>query len=103
MQTISQIALLRAALAEARRGGKTIGLVPTMGAFHEGHLTLMRRAKAENDIVVATLFVNPTQFNDIEDFERYPRHPERDAPMAESGGRGLLVHPDAGRDVPEGL
>ncbi len=102
MQTISQFAPLRAALAEARRQGKTIGLVPTMGAFHEGHLTLMRRAKAENDFVVVTLFINPTQFNDIEDFERYPRHPERDAPLAEAEGVDFLLTPSPEEMYPKG-
>ena len=93
MQTIHEITPLRNALQDARRAGKTIGLVPTMGAFHEGHLTLMRRAKAENDFVVVTLFVNPTQFNDIEDFERYPRDPRRDAQMAEDAGVDFLFTP----------
>ncbi len=93
MQTITEIAPLRQALNDARRAGETVGLVPTMGAFHEGHLTLMRRAKAENDLAVVTLFVNPTQFNDPEDFARYPRDPERDACLAESVGVDFLFAP----------
>ncbi len=93
MQTITKIAELRRALSAARRGGKTIGLVPTMGAFHEGHLTLMRRAKSENDLCVVTLFVNPTQFNDLDDFDRYPRDPERDAQMAQAEGVDVLFSP----------
>lgn len=93
MQTISEIALLRTTLREARRAGKSIGLVPTMGAFHEGHLTLMRRARAENDIVLVTLFVNPTQFNDIGDFDRYPRDPDRDSQMAEAERVDFLFTP----------
>ncbi len=103
MQTINEIAPLRKALTQARRAGKTIGLVPTMGAFHEGHLTLMRRAKAENDVVVVTLFVNPTQFNDIEDFERYPRNMERDAQMAEDAGVDFLFTPTPDAMYPKGF
>lgn len=93
MQTITEIAPLCAALRDAQRLGKSIGLVPTMGAFHEGHLTLMRRARAENDIVLVTLFVNPTQFNEIGDFDRYPRDPARDAAMAEAENIDLLFTP----------
>ncbi len=74
-----------------------------MGAFHEGHLTLMRRARAENDVVVVTLFVNPTQFNDIEDFERYPRDPNRDAQMAESEGADFLFTPSPTEMYPKGF
>ena len=103
MQTITEIAPLRDRSDDARRAGQTVGLVPTMGAFHEGHLTLMRRAKAENDVVVVTLFVNPTQFNDLDDFDRYPRDPERDAQMAEARGRGLSVHADAEEMYPKGF
>lgn len=93
MQTISEIAALRRVVGKARRDGRTIGLVPTMGAFHEGHLALMRRAKAENDLTVVTLFVNPTQFNDPEDFVRYPRDSERDARLAEAAGVDFLFTP----------
>ena len=103
MQIVSHIPPLRAALAEARRAGKTVGLVPTMGAFHEGHLTLMRRAKADNDVVVVTLFVNPTQFTETEDFTRYPRHLERDAPMAEALGVEFLFTPSPEEMYPSGF
>lgn len=102
MQTISEIASLRRTLNDARRMGKTIGLVPTMGAFHEGHLALMERAKAENDLAVVTLFVNPTQFNDPDDFARYPRDPERDARLAESVGVDFLFTPTPEAMYPEG-
>ena len=102
MQTISEIASLRRALGDARRTSKTIGLVPTMGAFHEGHLALMRRAKAENDLVVVTLFVNPTQFNDPEDFARYPRDPERDARLADSVGVDFVFAPTPEAMYPPG-
>ena len=103
MQTITKIADLRAALSDARKSGKTIGLVPTMGAFHEGHLTLMRRAKAENDLAVVTLFVNPTQFNDLDDFDRYPRDPERDAEMAQDAGIDFLFTPTPEEVYPKGF
>ncbi len=103
MQTISKIPELRAALDEARRAGKTVGLVPTMGAFHEGHLSLMRRAKAENDLCVVTLFVNPTQFNDPSDFARYPRDTDRDARMAEMEGVDFLFLPAPPAMYPEGF
>ena len=82
MRTVRSLSELRARLAEARRAGRTIGLVPTMGAFHEGHLSLMRRAREECDIVVVSLFVNPAQFNDPADLSAYPRDPEQDAALA---------------------
>ena len=103
MQTITEIADLRAALSQARRDGRTIGLVPTMGAFHEGHLTLMRQAKSENDVVVVTLFVNPTQFNDLDDFDRYPRDPERDTQMAQAEGVDFLFTPTPEEVYPKGF
>ena len=103
MEMISEIMALRATLQDARRGGKTIGLVPTMGAFHEGHLSLMRRAKADSDICVVTLFVNPTQFNDREDFARYPRDTARDARMAEVEGVDYLFAPTPEAMYPKGF
>ncbi len=103
MQTITGIAELRAALNDARRASRTIGLVPTMGAFHEGHLSLMRRAKAENDLAVVTLFVNPTQFNDSDDFDRYPRDPARDAQLAEAEGVDFLFTPTPDAMYPNGF
>ena len=93
MYTLLAISDLRAALADTRRAGQTLGLVPTMGAFHEGHLALMRRAKAENDRVLVTLFVNPTQFNEAADFDAYPRDAARDAELAQSVGVDFLFTP----------
>ncbi len=103
MQTLTTIADLRDALNAARQDGKTLGLVPTMGAFHEGHLTLMRRAKAENDLAVVTLFVNPTQFNDLDDFDRYPRDPARDSALAEAEGVDFLFMPIPDEVYPKGF
>ena len=94
---------LREALAEPRRGGKRIGLVPTMGYFHEGHLSLMRGAREECDVVVVSLFVNPTQFGPGEDLEAYPRDEDRDAELAALEGVDLLWMPDADEMYPEGF
>jgi pantoate--beta-alanine ligase len=84
---------LREALAEPRRAGRSIGLVPTMGCLHEGHLSLLRAARAECDVVVVSLFVNPTQFGPGEDFERYPRDERRDAELAAEAGADLVWAP----------
>src|SRR2546421_8787548 len=74
---------------------KTVALVPTMGAFHKGHLSLMRRAKEVADTVIVSLFVNPTQFVKGEDFERYPRNEEHDFHLAESVGVDIMFAPSA--------
>jgi pantoate--beta-alanine ligase len=80
-----------------------LGLVPTMGAFHEGHLALFRAARAENELVVASLFVNPAQFGKGEDLERYPRDEERDAALAEEAGVDVLYVPSADEIYPPGF
>ncbi len=84
---------LRAALEPARRQGLRIGLVPTMGFLHEGHLSLLRAARAECDLVVMSLFVNPTQFGPGEDLDRYPRDEERDLALAGEAGADLVWAP----------
>jgi pantoate--beta-alanine ligase len=102
MNTEGTIAGLRATL-EPLRAGSTIGLVPTMGALHSGHEALVRRARAENDVVVASIFVNPAQFGPGEDFERYPRDGARDARLAEQWGADHLFIPSADEMYPEGF
>jgi len=82
---------------------REIGLVPTMGSFHEGHLSLFRAARAENDVVVASLFVNPAQFAEGEDLESYPRDEERDARLAEQAGVDVLFVPAAEEIYPPGF
>jgi pantoate--beta-alanine ligase len=95
MRTLRTVAEVRTALSEDRRAGKVVGLVPTMGGFHEGHLSLIRRARSECDVVVASLFVNPTQFDDPADLEAYPRDEARDAGLAAEHDVDYLFAPSA--------
>jgi len=94
---------LRAALDPARRAGRTIGLVPTMGYLHEGHLSLLRAARAECDVVVMSLFVNPTQFGPGEDLDRYPRDEESDLRLAGEAGVDFVFAPSVAEVYPEGF
>ncbi|WCB94726.1 Pantothenate synthetase [Baekduia alba] len=103
MRTIRTVAELRAALAEPRRGGKTIGLVPTMGSLHDGHLALIRAARDAADHVVVSLFVNPAQFNDSADLAAYPRDEHRDAGLAHEAGADLLFAPSTDEIYPPGF
>ena len=96
------VADLRRALAPARRAGQTVGLVPTMGALHEGHLSLIRRARAQCDVVVVSLFDNPTQYAAGEDFSSYPRDETRDAALAAREGADLLFAPSLHEMYPNG-
>jgi pantoate--beta-alanine ligase len=101
VKIVRTIAELRAALEPRRR--ETIALVPTMGAFHEGHLALFRAARAEADVVVASLFVNPAQFSERADLNGYPRDEARDAALAEGAGVDLLFAPGAEEMYPLGF
>jgi pantoate--beta-alanine ligase len=92
---------LRSALSEARRAGGAIGLVPTMGSLHEGHLSLLRAARAECDVVVMSLFVNPSQFGPGEDLARYPRDEERDLRLAAEAGVDFVYAPPAEEVYPD--
>jgi len=94
---------LRAILAAERAAGRSIGLVPTMGYLHEGHVSLLRAARAECDTAVMSLFVNPTQFGPGEDLERYPRDEERDAELAAAAGVDLIYAPPVGEVYPQGF
>ena len=103
MRTIRTVAELRAALAEPRRAGRTVALVPTMGYLHDGHLSLVRAARAQADLVVVSLFVNPTQFNDASDLDGYPRDEQRDAGLAQDAGADLLFAPSLDEVYPPGF
>jgi pantoate--beta-alanine ligase len=103
MNTVRAVAELRRALAEPRRAERRIGLVPTMGAFHEGHLSLMVRARQDCDVVVVSLFVNPTQFNESSDLNAYPRDEGRDARLAAEVGVDFLFAPSADEVYPRGF
>ena len=93
VQLISTIEELRSRVAVARRSEKTVGLVPTMGALHAGHIRLIDQAVEDCDLVIVTLFVNPTQFNQPDDFERYPRTIEHDLAVSEEHGADILFAP----------
>ena len=103
MRTVHAIADVRAASREARAAGRSVGLVPTMGAFHAGHAALMRAAREACDLVVVSLFVNPTQFDDPADLAAYPRRAETDAAMAQELGVDVLWAPSAEQMYPEGF
>lgn len=101
MKIIATISEMQSQAESLRRQGKTIGFVPTMGFLHEGHLSLMRAARKECDAVVASIFVNPTQFGPNEDFHRYPRDAEGDRKKCESAGVDILFMPGVREMYPE--
>jgi pantoate--beta-alanine ligase len=101
MRIISSAKTMRDVVKERRSAGETVGLVPTMGFFHDGHVSLMRAAREECDFVVVSLFVNPAQFGRGEDLEDYPRDLERDTAMAEQAGVGCIFHPGVEEMYPQ--
>ena len=101
MKRIYTIAKLKAELRKAREKGKTIGLVPTMGALHEGHASLVRRSVSENDVTVVSVFLNPTQFNDQTDLAKYPRTLEADCQLLEKCGANIVFAPSVEEVYPE--
>ena len=101
MKRIYTIAKLKAELRKAREKGKTIGLVPTMGALHEGHASLVRRSVSENDVTVVSVFLNPTQFNDQTDLAKYPRTLAADCQLLEDCGANIVFAPSVEEVYPE--
>lgn len=101
MKVVSSVVELEAVLAQVRNENKTIGLVPTMGALHEGHGSLVKRCVAENDYTVVSVFVNPTQFNDKNDLNNYPRTLDADCEMLRSLGTDLVFAPTVEEVYPE--
>ena len=102
MNVLENIEQMRSACQAAKQGGKRLGFVPTMGALHEGHLSLVRAAEARCDVVAASIFVNPTQFGPTEDFSKYPRSFERDRGLLENEGVELLFVPSVEEMYSEG-
>ena len=103
MQIIQSPVEMQRSVEDSRHAGKSVGLVPTMGALHEGHLSLIRRCRAENDVVLMSLFVNPTQFHRQDDLARYPRDLDRDARLARSTGVDVIFAPTVEGMYPEGF
>ena len=102
MRVLSTVAEMQAACREVRRSGKSLGLVPTMGALHEGHLSLVRAARAHNQVVATSIFVNPLQFGPNEDFSKYPRTFDRDKQLLGAEKVDLIFAPSADEMYPEG-
>lgn len=102
MEIIESVVEMHQVAEDYRLKGKSIGLVPTMGALHEGHLSLIRRCRAENDVVIMSLFVNPTQFHRRDDLEKYPRDLEGDSRMARAAGVDIIFAPSVAAMYPDG-
>ncbi|MFI5338741.1 MAG: pantoate--beta-alanine ligase [Candidatus Methylomirabilales bacterium] len=102
MEILESLAEMQQVAEDYRLRGKSIGLAPTMGALHEGHLSLIRRCRAENDLAIMSLFVNPAQFNRRDDLERYPRDLEGDSRMARAAGVDIIFAPTVAGMYPEG-
>jgi pantoate--beta-alanine ligase len=103
MEIITSKAALKSHLKKTRSAGRSIGFVPTMGFLHDGHLSLMRRARQENDLVVVSIFVNPTQFGPGEDLTTYPRDPGRDTALMQSVDVDIAFFPEAEEIYPRGF
>lgn len=101
MQQINSVNALQHLLQGFFLSGKKVGFVPTMGALHEGHISLIKKARSENDIVVCSIFVNPTQFNDPNDLAKYPHTPERDSELLKNAGCDVLFSPSVEEMYPE--
>ena len=102
-EVLRDVVAMQSRAEDLRRSGKRIGVVPTMGALHDGHLSLIRTAREHADVVVTTIFVNPTQFGPGEDFQQYPRNPEQDTKLATEAGASILFMPDDRQMYPEGF
>src|ERR1700722_3078203 len=103
MRTLRTVGELRAELEPVRRVDRAIGLVPTMGGLHEGHLSLIRREREKCEVVVVSLFVSPTQFNEAADLERYPREENHDRALPQTAGADLLFAPSTEEVYPRGF
>jgi len=103
MIVITTIEEMRSAIRSARKEGISVGFVPTMGSLHEGHVSLVRRSAAENGLTVVSIFVNPTQFNDAADLEKYPRNIESDSEAAGKAGASILFVPPVREIYPDGF
>lgn len=101
MKTYKRVSSIKTHLAKERKKKNTIGFTPTMGALHEGHMSLIQKSEAENDISVASVFVNPTQFNDKKDLKKYPRDLKRDAGMLSQNGCNYLFAPSVTQVYPK--
>src|SRR5580658_9918449 len=102
LRIVATVAEWKALRAGHRAAGRSIGFVPTMGALHRGHATLFRSARAENAVVLASVFINPTQFDEPRDFERYPRDLEHDSALMEREGVDCAFVPDVTEMYPNG-
>ena len=103
MKIITTVSRMSAQASAFKKKGLRVGFVPTMGALHEGHLSLIRQARRDNDIVVVSIFVNPTQFGPGEDLKKYPRDMQKDAAVCKNNGVDIIFHPGAKEMYPEGF